>query len=378
MKIALLGHGVVGRGVDEIIASRAKGVEVARILELPDRLSDPRMTANYDDILHDPEIELVIECMGGLEPAHTFIMSALNAGKSVVTSNKAVVAAYFEEFAAAAREHGAALLIEASCGGGIPWIASIEKVRRIDSVSSFSGIMNGTTNYLVDTMAKTGKDFDVVLREAQALGYAERDPSDDIDGIDVRNKTIIAASVAFNVACKRDIPTAGIRNLTKADMQMFGQHGRVVKLIGHGVQRDGHYAAAVEPVALSQSSLEAHVPANFNLVSLEGSTVGPLKFYGQGAGSLPTGNAMAQDVLDFQAGRRPVYDFSAGLEYDPMLLVSNYVFRTAVAPEGSERYDEGSWLVRSVTAAHAQEIFTYALESDPTSFYARLPWEDEA
>ena len=141
MKIALLGHGVVGRGVDEIIASRAKGVEVARILELPDRLSDPRMTANYDDILNDPEIELVIECMGGLEPAHTFIMAALNSGKSVVTSNKAVVAAYFEEFATAARENGAALLIEASCGGGIPWIASIEKVRRIDSVSSFSGIM---------------------------------------------------------------------------------------------------------------------------------------------------------------------------------------------------------------------------------------------
>ncbi len=376
MNIALLGHGVVGRGVDEIIASRVNDVHVTRILELPDRLSDPRMTASFDDILNDESIELVIECMGGLEPAHTFIMAALGAGKAVVTSNKAVVAAYFQEFAAQAQKTGAALLIEASCGGGIPWIASIEKVRRIDSVSAFSGIMNGTTNYLVDTMRKTGKDFDVVLAEAQALGYAERDPSDDIDGVDVKNKTIIAASVAFNVACRYDIPVAGIRNLTKADMQMFASKGRVVKLIGHGVQRDGHYAAAVEPVALPQSSLEAHVPANFNMVTLEGSTVGILKFYGQGAGSLPTGNAMVQDVLDFKAGRRPVYDFSANLVYDPMLLVSNYVFRTAIAPEGSERYAEGSWLVRSVTASHAREIYAYALESDPTSFYAQLPWED--
>lgn len=376
MKIALLGHGVVGRGVDEIIASRTSGIEVSRILELPDRLSDPRMTSDFEEIVSDPDIEVVVECMGGIEPAHAFIMKALAAGKSVVTSNKAVVAAHFDEFASQAQASGAALLIEASCGGGIPWIASIEKVRRIDSVSMFSGIMNGTTNYILDTMAKTGKDFDVVLAEAQALGYAERDPSADIDGIDVMNKTIIAASVAFNTACTHEIPVSGIRHYSKADMEFFAEHGRVLKLIGHGVQRDGHYAAAVEPVALPESVLEAHVPANFNMVSLEGSTVGPLKFYGQGAGSLPTGNAMVQDVLDFQAGRRPVYDFSSALVYDPMLLVNNYVFRTNAAPEGSERLADGIWLVRSVTAAHAREIYKYALESDPTSFFAQYPWED--
>ncbi len=378
MKIAILGHGVVGRGVDEIISSRVTGVEVAKILELPDRLCDPRMTANFDDICSDPEIELVVECMGGLEPAHTFIIKALSAGKSVVTSNKAVVAAYFEEFAACAQEHGAALLIEATCGGGIPWIAGIEKVRRIDRVAWFSGIMNGTTNYLVDTMVKTGRDFADVLSEAQSLGYAERDPSADIDGIDVKNKTIIAASVAFNVACTHDIPASGIRNLTMDDMRMFEKHGRVVKLIGFGAQRDGRYAATVEPVALPNSSLEAHVPANFNLVTLEGDTVGELKFYGQGAGSLPTGNAMVQDVLDFEAGRRPAYDFSAGLTYDPTLLVGDYVFRTAVAPEGSTRYEDGAWLVRSVTAERARMLYDHALENDPTSFFARIPQEVEA
>ncbi len=375
MKVALLGHGVVGRGVDEIISSRAEGVEVARILELPDRLSDPRMTASFDEIVGDPAIELVIECMGGIEPAHTFIASSLKAGKSVVTSNKAVVAAHFGEFARLAAEHDASFLIEATCAGGIPWIASIEKVRRIDAISEFYGIMNGTTNYLVDTMAKTGREFDDVLREAQALGYAERNPTEDIDGIDVRNKTIIAASVAFGITCTQNLPVSGIRHLSKADMELFARHGRVVKLLGRGVQSNGRYAVAVEPVALPVRSLEANVPANFNLVSLEGSTVGPLKFYGQGAGSLPTGNAIVQDVLDFANGRRPHYDFTSALTYDPMLLVSNYVFRTTTAPEGSERYDGNSWLVRSVTAEHARAIYSYTLESDPDAFYAQLPWE---
>ena len=310
MKIALLGHGTVGQGVDRIISERVGGVEVARILELPDRLTDPRMTSSFEDIANDPEIALVVECMGGLEPAHGFILRALAAGKSVVTSNKAVVAAYFREFAAAAAADGAGLFIEATCGGGIPWIASIRKVRRIDDVRSFSGIMNGTTNYIVDAMSKNGADFDETLLRAQELGYSERDPSADIDGIDVKNKTIIAVGVAFDAACTAELPVTGIRNLTRVDLERFRAHGRTVKLLGRGVQGGGRYAAAVEPVALSRHTLEANVPANFNLMSLDATTVGPLKFYGQGAGMLPTGNAMVQDVLDATAGVRPTYDLS--------------------------------------------------------------------
>ena len=216
MKIALLGFGTVGRGVDQIISERVPDVEVARILELPDRLSDPRMTASYDDIVSDPEIGLVVECMGGVEPARTYITAALRAGKHVVTSNKAVVAAHFAEFAAESAETGAGLYIEAAVGGGIPWIASVEKARRVDEVTAFSGIMNGTTNYIVDAMRREGAEFADVLAEAQRLGYAERDPSADIDGVDVANKTIISACVAFDVACEKNLPVTGIRNLRKA------------------------------------------------------------------------------------------------------------------------------------------------------------------
>lgn len=374
MKIALLGYGTVGRGVDQIISERVDGVEVARILELPDRLSDPRMTASYDDILADEKIELVVECMGGVEPARTYIMSALESGRHVVTSNKAVVAAHFREFAAASAATGAGLYVEAAVGGGVPWIASVEKVRRIDEVTSFSGIMNGTTNYIVDAMRRAGADFAEVLAEAQRLGYAERDPSADIDGIDVLNKTIISASVAFGVACEKGLPASGIRNLTKADLELFAAHGRTVKLLGRGVSEDGRYAAAVEPVAVAADSLEANVPGNFNLLSVYGATVGELKFYGQGAGSLPTGNAIVQDVLDCAGGvRRPVYDFTRPLAYDPTLLRADYVYRTTAALGDAEAFAPGAVVVRDLTAEAARALLDEALATDPTTFMAALP-----
>ena len=375
MKIALLGYGTVGRGVDGIIRSRVPEIEVSRILELPDRLTDDRMTSDYASILSDESIELVVECMGGIEPAHTFISQALAAGKHVVTSNKAVVAAHFNEFVQLADEHGVSFLIEASVGGGIPWIASIEKVRRIDEVRSFSGIMNGTTNYIIDSMRRDELDFDVALGRAQELGYAERDPSADIDGIDVANKTIISACVAFDVDCVRDLPVTGIRTLTKADLDFFAARGLTVKLFGRGVSKEGRYAVAVEPVAIPVLSLEAAVPSNFNLVSLEGFTVGPLKFYGQGAGSLPTGNAVVQDVIDVARGRVQRYDFSRGLEYDPSLLTGDYVIRASVAPAHSEGWAPGVWRMRNLTPPQARKVFEQVLQEDASAFMAALPQE---
>ena len=375
MKIALLGHGTVGRGVDDIIRAHVPEVEVVRILELPDRLDDSRMTSNYDDIVNDSSIELVVECMGGIEPAHEFISRALKAGKHVVTSNKAVVAAHFAEFAQLSEEHHVSFLIEASVGGGIPWIASLEKARRIDEIKSFSGIMNGTTNYIIDSMRREELDFDVALGRAQELGYAERDPSADIDGIDVANKTIISACVAFDVDCVRDLPVTGIRTLTKADLDLFATRGLTVKLFGRGVSKDGHYAVSVEPVAIPAASMEAAVPSNFNLVSFEGFTVGPLKFYGQGAGSLPTGNAIVQDVIDVSRGRVQRYDFSRGLEYDPALLRGNYVVRSKVVSVSGEAWAPGVWFVRNLTPPEARELLEQVWKEDPSAFMAALPRE---
>ena len=371
--IAILGHGVVGRGVETIVDTRDLGVEIAHILDLPQFCEGPRMTSNYQDILDDPSVEVVVECMGGLEPARTYILAALNAGKSVVTSNKAVVAAFFDEFVAAANANGSCLFVEATCGGGIPWIASIEKAARIDAIDRFQGILNGTTNYIIDQMVKGGLEFDVALSQAQALGYAERDPSADIDGIDIANKTIITASIAFGCACTRELPVWGIRTLSKADLDVLAAQGLSVKVLGRGVSHDGSYAVAVSPVAIPVRSLEACVPDNFNLATLHGETIGELKFYGQGAGSLPTGNAMVQDVLDFKAGRRPHYDFSAGLSYDPSLLTCDYVLRSAYDAGCTEELAPGYGILRGLDPVAARAVLDAALAADPTSFMAALP-----
>ena len=224
-------------------------------------------------------------------------------------------------------------------------------------------------------MERHGADFDEVLADAQRLGYAERDPSADIDGIDVKNKTIISASVAFDVACTHDLPVMGIRTLAKGDLDQLRSMGRGLRLLGRGVQQDGRYAVSVEPVALPLASLEANVPSNFNLISLEGTTIGPLKFYGQGAGMLPTGNAIVQDVIDFAHGRVPHYDFSAGHAYDPTLLTSDYLIRSTELPAGAEGVCEGYGMLFSLTSEAARKVLDAALETDSTSFMCAVPQE---
>lgn len=382
MDIALLGHGTVGRGVDDI-CSTLDGIDVTRILELPHFCTDERMTSNFDDILDDPDIAVILECMGGLEPAHTYIADALAAGKSVITSNKAVVAAYLQEFIELAQASAATLICEASVGGGVPWLSSIRKVRRIDEISAFSGIMNGTTNYLLTTLEKGDESFEEVLAEAQQLGFAERDPSADIDGIDVKNKAIISCLAAFDVICPAELlPVTGIRTLTKTDVALFAAHNRNVKLMARAIREDGRYAVAVEPIALPQDKTEANVPANYNILGLTATTVGDLKFYGQGAGSLPTGNAMVQDVLDYMAGERPSFVMRDDYVFDPDLLRGDYVLRTThhavldTIPEQWRSYGANAWLIRDINPVRAHALLDTARADDPSALIFVCPRKD--
>ena len=311
--------------------------------------------------------------MGGLSPAYEYIKAALAAKKNVVTSNKAVVSAHFEKFMTLAAEAGVNFKIEACVCGGIPWIAGIQKVRRIDEISAFWGIMNGTTNYIVYSMLKDGTDFAEVLSKAQELGYAERDPSSDIDGIDVRSKTMISASIAFDVICTDQIPMSGIRNLTKRDLAMFGSYDMTIKLFGRGVSNGLSYAVAVEPVAVPLSTIEANVPTNFNVATAVGNTIGELKFYGQGAGGDPTANAVVQDIIDCSSVPAGIQQtFSSDLSYNPELLVSDYVFRTQADISGGTFWEPGAQLVKNLSAEKARERFTNALSQDPTTFMAAL------
>ncbi|MBE6877728.1 MAG: homoserine dehydrogenase [Ruminococcaceae bacterium] len=303
MNIALLGFGVVCSGVYEILKTLPEYNVTKILIRNPAKKTMDCMTLDFADIENDKAIDLVVEAIGGLHPAREYILASLNAKKHVVTANKAVVAAYFEEFVAAAKENGVKFMVEATSGGGIPWIKNLQRVGRIDDVTSLHGIMNGTSNFILSAMTSEGKDFDDVLKAAQELGYAEADPSADIDGDDVRNKCAISASIAFG--CPVDVNSilqSGIRYITKADIDWFKENGLVCKLFATAKREGDKFDAVVEPVLLCCDTVEANVPKNYNITCLYGETIGEVKLYGQGAGGLPTGNAIVQDIIDINTG----------------------------------------------------------------------------
>ncbi len=307
MKIGLLGHGVVGSGVTSIIdAGRTEAVRNLKVTDIlvkdQSEVTDERMTTNADDVLN-ADIDAVAECMGGLEPAHTFVKKALEKGHCAVTSNKKMLANYFEELMETAEKNHAVLLYEATAGGGIPWMANLRQIRRIDQIRSFRGIFNGTTNYILYHMDLEDRDFDEMLKEAQALGYAERDPSDDIDGFDVRYKVQISCASAFDMIVKPDeIPAFGIRYISAADIAWAKSKGKTAKLIGRAALTDNGLQAYVMPVFLNNSDYLSRIPSNLNGIESVSDTLGPAGFIGQGAGSLPTAHAVVQDLISISEG----------------------------------------------------------------------------
>ena len=260
MNIGLLGFGVVGRGVYDMLAGR-DDIRAAWVLCRRD-LGELTAQTTYEmqDILDDPAVDTVVEVMGGLHPAYEYVAAALRAGKNVVSSNKYLMCRYYDELTALAKEHGAALRCTAAVGGGIPWLTNLEKAARANHISRVWGILNGTTNYIMDAMHGSDVDFADVLAQAQALGYAEADPSADIDGLDIQRKLILSANVAFGVSLREaDVPVFGIRNVRKADIARFQAHGCTCKLIATAEQKSGSIRAYVEPTLLSHDALEAAV-----------------------------------------------------------------------------------------------------------------------
>ena len=267
MKIGLLGCGTVGGGVLDIVEKRSD-MEIKYVLV---RRPRPELGAlavsDAAVILNDPEVDTVVEVLGGLSPSFEYVAAALKAGKNVVTANKHLVAHYYKELIALAKENGAAFRCPPAVGGGIPWLVNLERVARVNPVKEFWGIMNGTTNFILDAMHKNGADFSAVLAQAQALGYAEADPSADIDGLDIQRKCIITANVAFGaMLSEEDVPVAGIRNVKACDIAAAEAHGRVCRILGCGKKTEKGVAAYVEPVFAAAGSLEAAVDKNFNMV----------------------------------------------------------------------------------------------------------------
>ncbi len=304
MKIGLLGFGVVGRGVYDITSPRSD-MQVARVLCLEDiTLPDAEVTRDFNEILNDDTIDTVVEAMGGLHPAYEFVRAAIEAGKNIVTSNKALVASFYDDLLPLAQEKGVRFRCTAAVGGGIGWLSELERVRRVEEVSFVGGIMNGTCNYILDSMTRLGLDYGEALSQAQALGYAEANPSTDVDGIDTWHKLILSANIAFGVSLDHSaVPAAGISAITAADVANFTAHGYVCKLVSTGKNLGAGCAAYVQPTLFPQTSLEANVPANFNLITLDGDYSGRQSFYGQGAGRYPTAYNVVQDLADLLSGK---------------------------------------------------------------------------
>ena len=333
MKIAILGFGTVGSGVYEI-AKTLKNIEVKKVLE-KDLSKINIATDNYDEIINDKEIELVVECMGGLHPAYEFIMQALKSKKSVVSANKAVIAKYLDEFLQAAKENNVEFRFEASVGGGIPCLAGIQKIRRVENIDKFYGIFNGTSNFILDNMYRFENEFFTTLKTAQELGYAEADPSADIDGYDVTNKVIISFALAYDGFIKNEFLCFTMRNITKEDILYFKKNGYIAKYIGEATTVGNEYEASVMLNLFPTNALEGNVLSNYNIVTVQSHTMGEVKFYGQGAGKLPTANAIIQDILDIQANIsfNPI-SIEKKYSYSAKLFKHRYVLRSNEELEG--------------------------------------------
>ncbi len=340
MKIALLGFGTVAKGTYELTLLRPEhGIEVARVFV---RRNHERVcgiqTYDINDILSDASIDTVAELMGGEEPAFSYVKAALRAGKNVVTANKLMLSLHYEELISLARENGVHIAFSAAVGGGIPFLASLLRVGRVDTVESLGGIMNGTTNYILTAMQQQGADFAETLKKAQELGYAEADPTADIDGLDVRAKLALSVDVAFGkMADAGAIPTLGIRHISAEDVVLFKQLGFTCRLIGKAERTAQGAAAYVEPTLFPQDAPEAGVNGTGNVISYQCRGLGCQNFYGLGAGMNPTASAVMHDLIDTAMGCTP-FDLAScegGFVPDAAESVHAYYLRTdAPVPAG--------------------------------------------
>ncbi len=310
MKIAVLGYGTVGSGVVEVlnvnrdsIARRAgEVIDIKYVLDLRDFPGDPRqekIVHDYHIILNDDEVKVVVEVMGGVEPAFTFVSQALAAGKNVATSNKELVAKHGARLIELARENSVNFMFEASVGGGIPIIRPLINSLSADEILEIDGILNGTTNYMLTKMAEGGLDYEAVLKEAQEKGYAERNPDADVQGYDACRKIAILASLAYGRQVDfEDIYTEGITKLTPVDFLYAKKLGTVIKLLAV-CRHDGEGVfAMVSPVMIGSGHPLYNVSDVFNAVFVNGNMLGDAMFYGRGAGKLPTASAVVADVVE--------------------------------------------------------------------------------
>jgi homoserine dehydrogenase len=309
INVSVLGYGTVGSGVVEVLHTNSESIakkvgdtlNVKHILDLRDFPGDPfeeKIVHDFDEIVKDDEVKIVVETMGGVKPAYDFVKACLEAGKNVCTSNKELVAKHGAELLAIAKEKSVNFFFEASVGGGIPIIRPLNECVTGDVIEEISGILNGTTNYILSKMSSGGSDFDTVLKDAQDKGYAERNPEADVEGYDACRKIAILTSLAYGKQVDyEDIYTEGITKITDVDIKYAKALGASIKIFGSSKNVDGKVYAKVAPVMINAAHPLYMVNDVFNGIFVKGNMVGDLMFYGSGAGKLPTASAVVGDVV---------------------------------------------------------------------------------
>ena len=372
MRIGLLGFGTVAKGVYQLTKA-IEDMEVVRVLcrrELT--LPDAQVTHDFNDILSDDTIDTVVEAIGGLHPAWDYVKTAIEKGKNVVTANKALVATFYDELIPLVEKMGVHFRCTASVGGGIGWLSELERVRRGEDVKQVGGIMNGTCNYILDSMTQWELGYDDALANAQMLGYAEADPSTDVDGIDTWHKLIVSANIAYGVSLDiSGIPAAGIRRITKEDVDNFRAHNLVCKLVSYSRKhKNGNYCAWVQPTLFPVGEPEAAVPVNYNHITLVGTVSGRQSFFGQGAGRWPTAYNVVQDCVDFLHGNGFYTTYGQKITVNNEDQLSYYV-RGAAWPKNltEETWDDDAVITTPISVAQMHAW----LKENPTAFIAAMP-----
>ena len=354
-KIAILGFGVVGSGVAEVLTQNKKiienklneEIEIKYILDLRDFPDSPfadKVIHNFDTILNDSEISIVVEMMGGSHPAYDFSKASLLAGKNVVTSNKEVVAKFGTELLQIAKENNVRYLFEASVGGGIPSIRHINNDLVSNKITGIDGILNGTTNFILTQMNENGTSFEDALKDAQAKGYAEADPTADVEGIDAARKIVILSSLSFGKCISPDkVSRQGITKVTTEDFTIAKSLGYTIKLIGHSELINGKIFANVCPRFIPLSNPLAHISDVYNGILIEANMLDKVLFYGKGAGKLPTASAVVADIMDIAEKmsneQAPIIEWTNATD-DDIADVNDYLCKRCIIANGEATITE--------------------------------------
>lgn len=373
MKVSVIGFGTVGAGVYEMLKN-ADGYETGKVLVLPEFKNASDQTTNIRDILDDPSVDAVVEAIGGVDVPYAYAKAALEKGKHVVSSNKALIAEKGVELHELARKNGVKLMFSAACGGAVPILHNLRLARQTDEILNCGGILNGTTNFILDKMQRTQTDYQDALREAQALGYAEKDPTADVSGLDTLRKMILMSAVAYDMLPKAGMLYEGIEAIRAADMTDILRRGYVARLMGFVRKHEDGIAVYVEPVLVKSGTPASAVPDNMNLAYYTAKNAGYISLSGQGAGRYPTASAVLRDLTGLREGAPAMLQNVQEGKADCGAEMKRYYVRTA-RPDAlpvAQQLDENRFITKQMRVIDMHEIADRIRKQGGEIFFAGI------